>query len=225
MATKKSVPPAGDGDADGHDPLRANPLIAALEEGAGGEEVVELKGLVGQAADEGTVRLYDDLSLGSYVELPRDAVITAEGDDPTQPVRVFVRASTGVRRVEVSHSTARELAAARRPALAGLEGLFDMGSTLLATLGRWSDWDLHELGRTLAKGLQEEEEEEGPLGIHIVFVILIVICLLVAVAIVVYAAAKMAKEGSAALKGKKKPPKKKTLKEEVGEILAWLIDT
>ena len=84
---------------------------------------MELKGYVGPSTPE-TVRLYMNLSLSSYVEIPRNAVVNIlqEGDSKTGPVKLYVRNSativTAVRHSASTISSSRRagmFAGARRP--------------------------------------------------------------------------------------------------------------
>lgn len=49
-----------------------NPVIAAQEQF--GEPLTELRGFLGKGPD-GVIRLYAGLHIGSYVDIPKDAVV------------------------------------------------------------------------------------------------------------------------------------------------------
>ena len=69
--------------------LEVHPLIAAQEQS--GETTIEFRGFVGTGDDE-VLRLYTDLGMFSYVDIPKDAVVHVEKDldGVTGKVRSFV---------------------------------------------------------------------------------------------------------------------------------------
>jgi hypothetical protein len=76
------------------DKMEVHPLVKALE--SKGEVAVEFRGFVG-AGDEKTLRLYADLGMSAYVDIPRDAIIHAEPDSTERgKARAFVRADQKV---------------------------------------------------------------------------------------------------------------------------------
>jgi hypothetical protein len=68
--------------------------------------IVEIRGYVGLSTPE-TVRLYSNLSLSSYSDIPRSAVVNTvpEGDPKLGPVKLFVRGSATII-TSVRHSAA-----------------------------------------------------------------------------------------------------------------------
>ncbi|MDH3282570.1 MAG: hypothetical protein OEQ18_15785 [Gammaproteobacteria bacterium] len=66
-----------------------HPLIAAQERS--GEATIEFRGFVGTGGDD-VLRLYGDLGMSSYVDIPKDAVVYLEKDPSaeTGKVRAFV---------------------------------------------------------------------------------------------------------------------------------------
>jgi hypothetical protein len=75
-----------------------NPLVEQMLRAApDGEQIVELKGYVGPSTAD-TVRLYADLMLSRYIEIPRNAIVNMvqEGDPKTGLVKLYVRSSATV---------------------------------------------------------------------------------------------------------------------------------
>ena len=90
--------------------LRTHPAVERLlKNSKDGEPTVPLKGYVNQSSPE-TVRLYWDLTLSRYFEIPLSAVVDqVQGADPEKdPVTLYVRASARI----VSASTVTADAAA-----------------------------------------------------------------------------------------------------------------
>lgn len=75
-----------------------HPVIAALE--ADGEGAIEFGGFLG-AGDDETLRLYADLGMSSYLDIPRNSVVHIGSDPSGEPgkVRAFVRRDQKVREV------------------------------------------------------------------------------------------------------------------------------
>jgi hypothetical protein len=98
-----------------------------------GEPTVELSGYIGYATPE-SVRLYKDLSLSSYFEIPRADILysSQEGDPKTSPVRVFVRSSAtillGTRLKASTASALNSSKASRLKAPVGPLGLRERGA-------------------------------------------------------------------------------------------------
>jgi hypothetical protein len=97
--------------------LAPNPLITELLRAApDGEEIVRFSGYVGPSTPE-TVRLYENLSLSRYLEIPRSAILhSEEGDSKTSPVKIFVRSSAII--TSVNRSTASSLSTRGRKPVA-----------------------------------------------------------------------------------------------------------
>src|SRR5436189_243811 len=75
-----------------------NPLVEQLMRAAPqGEKLVELRGYVGTSTPD-TVRLYADLSLSRYFDIPRSAIVhlVQEGDPKTGPVKIYLHGSTAI---------------------------------------------------------------------------------------------------------------------------------
>lgn len=78
--------------------MEPHPLMRALEER--GQSVVELRGYAGTGT-AGFLRLYPALDVGSYVEVPRSAVVYAKtSDDEDGIVTLFVAASAEITEVQ-----------------------------------------------------------------------------------------------------------------------------
>jgi hypothetical protein len=97
---------------EGQEPqLKINPTIAKLVEIARADEIVALEGFVGPS-DPDFVRLYFDLELSGYLEVPKKAIKHAEELDKEKgekgPVRVYVPASTMVRHVRQTFLPAKD---------------------------------------------------------------------------------------------------------------------
>ena len=93
-----------------------HPLLQALQ-AADGVQAASFSGYASGAADDTRLRLYEDLSLERWLEIPIPAVLYWEAPDPAQPARVTVYVD---RRRELAAMTrhvapAGELAAARAP--------------------------------------------------------------------------------------------------------------
>lgn len=85
--------------------LDIHPLIKAQE--AKGEPTVEFRGFIG-TGDKETLRLYAELSMSSYVDIPEEGLVHVE-QDPSErgKIRVFVRADQRVREVNRRTVTAQ----------------------------------------------------------------------------------------------------------------------
>jgi hypothetical protein len=70
-------------------------MLRSAQNGDG--SIVEFRGYVGPSTPE-TVKLYPNLSLSSYLEIPRSAIVNAvqEGDPKTGPVKLYVRGSATI---------------------------------------------------------------------------------------------------------------------------------
>lgn len=80
------------------DELEIHPVIAALE--ASGEGAIEFGGFLG-AGDDKTFRLYVDMGMSSFLDIPRESVVHIGNDPSGEPgkVRAFVRRDQKVREV------------------------------------------------------------------------------------------------------------------------------
>lgn len=79
---------------DKTDKLETHPLMKVLESTT--EGAVEFRGFVG-SRDDKTLRLYADLGMSAYVDIPREGVMHAEQDTAERgKARVFVRAGQKV---------------------------------------------------------------------------------------------------------------------------------
>jgi len=78
--------------------LEPKPIIKKLEEALRQDSVVHLEGYVGSSV-EGTLRLYKNLNLESYVEVSKEEVIACVEipNDNCGRVKVFIPASTKVK--------------------------------------------------------------------------------------------------------------------------------
>jgi hypothetical protein len=83
--------------------LEVTPSVAALAKYAEQGSIVELRGLVGPSS-AGTVRIYKDSKLNSYVEMPRASIVHADKveDDRAGRIRVYVLGSTPVTVVRIA---------------------------------------------------------------------------------------------------------------------------
>jgi hypothetical protein len=83
--------------------LEVTPSVAALAKYAEQGSIVELRGLVGPS-NPGTVRIYKDSKLDSYVEMPRASIVHADKveDDRAGRIRVYVLGSTPVTVVRIA---------------------------------------------------------------------------------------------------------------------------
>ena len=80
------------------DSVHMNPLVMELLERKG--KPIELAGYVGPPSENGWLRLYRDMSLATYAEIPEDAVIRIrESDDPEGITRIFFDGSIEIRYV------------------------------------------------------------------------------------------------------------------------------
>jgi hypothetical protein len=78
-----------------------NPIVEKLIKGAGGESIAILRGFVGPSVPSVT-RLYCDLSLARYVDIPSASVLHTEPAKlPQLPAVIYVRSSAVVTFVEV----------------------------------------------------------------------------------------------------------------------------
>jgi hypothetical protein len=98
--------------------LKVNPTVAKLAEIGRQEEIVSLEGFVGPSEPD-FVRLYFDLELSGYLEVPKRAVKHAEELDKEKrekgPVRIYVPASTMVRHVRQTFLPAKDRPERLRP--------------------------------------------------------------------------------------------------------------
>jgi len=77
-------------------PIAPNKLVEALERvGPGTDGIVEIKGYVASSSGE-TVRVYTDLSLTTFIDIPKEAILHSiqDGDPAATPLRLFVRGSS-----------------------------------------------------------------------------------------------------------------------------------
>jgi hypothetical protein len=89
--------------------LAPSPIITEMLRAAPeGEGLVSFSGYVGPSTPD-TVRLYENLSLSRYLEIPRSAIVHAlqEGDSKTSPVKLYVRSSAMI--ASVNRGTASSL--------------------------------------------------------------------------------------------------------------------
>jgi hypothetical protein len=108
---------------------RVNPLVRELLS-VGGGKVVALGGFLGPAT-EGHVRVYANLGLGTYVELPEsDVVRVVDAERPSDPSTVFFRRDAEITYVQTATMRADEaLAAAAAAPAAGPVGCGCASST------------------------------------------------------------------------------------------------
>jgi hypothetical protein len=89
--------------------IPVHPWVAKLGSGTDvPTDLVVLVGFPGPSRESGKVRLYTDLSFGTYIEIPREAVALAEPidrEDENSPTRLHVRASTPLDIVQTSTET------------------------------------------------------------------------------------------------------------------------
>jgi|GEM_PF-5146406 len=90
--------------------LKPKPVIERLEEALKQDLVVCLEGYVG-SSDCDTLRLYKDLSLENYVEVPKKEIIDCveSPNDNFGYVKVFIPASVNVQTWSQSHTPASAL--------------------------------------------------------------------------------------------------------------------
>lgn len=88
--------------------LKVNPIVAKLLKADGQDSIVEIEGYVG-SVEEGTVRLYKNLGLSEYVEVPEDSILHTINipDDKGGRVKVYIEASTEVVSVSIRRLTTR----------------------------------------------------------------------------------------------------------------------
>ncbi|WP_076857930.1 hypothetical protein [Bradyrhizobium mercantei] len=82
--------------ADSNASIVANPAVERiLRDPKQGEATVVLEGYVGLSTPE-TVRLYSDLTLQRYWDIPRNEIVRqVQGNDPEKdPIKLYVRSST-----------------------------------------------------------------------------------------------------------------------------------
>jgi hypothetical protein len=99
-----------------------NPAVEQLSRSldAGGE-LVELQGFVGPSTPE-TVRLYKDLTLNQYLEIPRQSIVQqVSGANTSQPLTIYILSSTVVR--SVTRMQAGEYGRLRISSSAALSGI------------------------------------------------------------------------------------------------------
>jgi hypothetical protein len=90
---------------------RVNPLVRELLS-AGGGKVVAIGGFLGPAS-EGRVRVYANLGLATYVELPEDEVVrVVDAETPSDPSTVYFRRDAEVTYVQTATMRAGEAIAA-----------------------------------------------------------------------------------------------------------------
>jgi hypothetical protein len=77
--------------------ITTNAIVEQLLRDAGGEQIVELSGYVGPSTPE-TIRLYQDLSLIRYLEIPRAEIIHSlqQGDPKFGPTKIYVRGTAKI---------------------------------------------------------------------------------------------------------------------------------
>ena len=82
--------------------MQLNPLIEKLAEEGGQEQIVSIEGYLGKGEDE-TIRLYKDLNLGKYLEVPRQSVLAVEQTAPgiKQKTTLYVEASTAIKSTRI----------------------------------------------------------------------------------------------------------------------------
>jgi hypothetical protein len=94
-----------------------SPMLDSLARGAaGGDAIAEFTGYVGPSPAD-TVRLYTDLTLTRFIEIPRAAILQqVVGSTAGSPVKLYVRGSTVV--VVAARVSAGKAAVSGRSALA-----------------------------------------------------------------------------------------------------------
>lgn len=99
--------------------IAPNPLVENLARSAGGDgSVIELQGFVGPSTPE-TVRLYTDMTLRHYLEIPRQSIVQqVPGATDRDPVTLYTSSSTVIgavtRAPAGTYGQARDLAKAFR---------------------------------------------------------------------------------------------------------------
>jgi hypothetical protein len=125
--------------------LKSNPLVTKLRQASKGDSVVELTGYL-DASEDGVVRLFDDLSFESYVEL-RSADVIEVMESPREGVnrhRVFVPGSAHVRRAAGVSS--------RADALGGGGSIPPLGGgSPGGSVARWADFGYLETSSELRR--------------------------------------------------------------------------
>ena len=92
--------------------LKSNPIVEALE---GNESAVQIEGYVGRT-ENGRVRVYSGLDLGSYVAVDaKDVVHVTEGGQDDEPARLYLREGAEVKVV----TTMKAAALRQRPGQTG----------------------------------------------------------------------------------------------------------
>lgn len=87
--------------------LEVNPLVAKLLESAEGEPITSLEGYIGPS-EEAKIRLYTDLQLNEYIDLPEEAVLHAEEPDQAEGrVRLWLRADARVQIISTRTTSAQ----------------------------------------------------------------------------------------------------------------------
>jgi hypothetical protein len=78
--------------------LKENPLVEELIGSTKGAEVVRFEGYVGASGSE-SVRLYGDLTLSYFADIPRDAIVHSQriAGQPDGIVRLFLNADARIR--------------------------------------------------------------------------------------------------------------------------------
>jgi hypothetical protein len=72
--------------------FRINPLVEERLHASGAESAVRISGYIGPASQEEFTRLYQDLSLCSYIELRREDIVDVEeAESDKEPAQIHLR--------------------------------------------------------------------------------------------------------------------------------------
>jgi len=115
---------------------RVNPLVRELLSAGDGGKVLTIGGFLGPAT-EGRVRLYANLGLRTYIELPESEVVrVVDAEKPTDPSTVFFRGDAEITYVQTATMRADEAVAAAAAAPASGTGGCGCGSGAPGTAAR-----------------------------------------------------------------------------------------
>ena len=144
---------------------QVNPLVRELLS-AGGGKVISIGGFLGPAP-EGRVRVYANLGLGTYVELPEpDVVRVVDAESPSDPSTVFFRRNAEITYVQTATMRADDiLSAAGSAPVAGPVGSgcgSDVGAAAARQTGRGPIVGICEWSCT--ERLRQCEARSGSIG-------------------------------------------------------------
>jgi hypothetical protein len=105
--------------------LPMNPLVEKRLQVSAAGATVPLSGYLGPAPQEGYIRLYQDLSLGSYVELRRDDIVDVEeAESDKEPTLIHAKRDASVKVHRSVATTAASFSTVRQGGLDGV-GIVD----------------------------------------------------------------------------------------------------